>query len=383
MFSDSVILSNKCKQDTRFVRSLQRCFTAVLRNLPTLHRVIYEDFEDCCRNFENAKGSKLRKKLDQLEKGENLFVAIGLAQLLENYCLVSLESQYCDHFPIQVWKRINLAKVELENWAENGWTWSENPLKLSGIGTPQKIITEVLRTGIYTPYVPIGSIRKNLDKVNNLEEILANAGTNKLEDIPLFDEENQRILELAKNLLITGADDQALQRVEKKLKKAALQLKKCWDERMTQTLLEKATFKAFGEIHVNEDLVELREKMLNLLEYVIKALPPRDSELFDQNDCIEGFLHWNTFWKSSLAVDEDPLKNVHLFYQNWVKISDGQYPEFQDLWEIVMIRSTSEAICETVGSMMNQHSGRNRHLDPTYLSMGLVLRVNFFCRVGL
>ena len=27
--------------------------------------------------------------------------------------------------------------------------------------------------------------------------------------------------------------------------------------------------------------------------------------------------------------------------------------EFQKLWEIVMIRSTSEAICETVGSMMN------------------------------
>ena len=69
-------------------------------------------------------------------------------------------------------------------------------------------------------------------------------------------------------------------------------------------------------------------------------------------------------------------KNVHLFYQNCVKISDGQYPEFQDLWEIVMIRSTSEAICETVGSMMNQHSGRNRHLDPTYFSMEMVLRFN-------
>ena len=32
--------------------------------------------------------------------------------------------------------------------------------------------------------------------------------------------------------------------------------------------------------------------------------------------------------------------------------------EFQKLWEIVMIRSTSEAICETVGSMMNQHCGK-------------------------
>ena len=41
-----------------------------------------------------------------------------------------------------------------------------------------------------------------------------------------------------------------------------------------------------------------------------------------------------------------------------------------------MIRSTSEAICETEGSMMGQHAGKNRHLEPEYFSMEMVLRFN-------
>ena len=41
-----------------------------------------------------------------------------------------------------------------------------------------------------------------------------------------------------------------------------------------------------------------------------------------------------------------------------------------------MICSFSEAVCETVGSVMNQHSGRNQHLQPLYFSIELVLRWN-------
>ena len=56
--------------------------------------------------------------------------------------------------------------------------------------------------GTYIPYVPVGSIRKNrgnLSKNIDFEELLAKAESNKFEDITLFDEENQRVLELAGN----------------------------------------------------------------------------------------------------------------------------------------------------------------------------------------
>ena len=41
-----------------------------------------------------------------------------------------------------------------------------------------------------------------------------------------------------------------------------------------------------------------------------------------------------------------------------------------------MIRSNSEAICETVGSIMSQHSGKNRFLTPENFSNVIVLRFN-------
>ena len=50
--------------------------------------------------------------------------------------------------------------------------------------------------------------------------------------------------------------------------------------------------------------------------------------------------------------------------------------EFQKLWENVMLRSTSEAQCESIGSIMKQHCGKNCHLEPECFSMELVLRVN-------
>ena len=41
-----------------------------------------------------------------------------------------------------------------------------------------------------------------------------------------------------------------------------------------------------------------------------------------------------------------------------------------------MIRSMSEAMAETVGSMMSSHCGNGRYLQPVYFSMELVLRFN-------
>ena len=78
--------------------------------------------------------------------------------------------------------------------------------------------------------------------------------------------------------------------------------------------------------------------------------------------------------------DLEPLQDVHIYYENWVKkmneSNDNNYFSFQKLWELVMIRSSSEALCETVGSIMNQHSGKNRYLEPENFSKEIVLRFN-------
>ena len=50
--------------------------------------------------------------------------------------------------------------------------------------------------------------------------------------------------------------------------------------------------------------------------------------------------------------------------------------DFQKLWEVLMIRVTSEAICETAGSMMNQHCGKNRFLQPENFNIEMYLKFN-------
>jgi hypothetical protein len=73
-----------------------------------------------------------------------------------------------------------------------------------------------------------------------------------------------------------------------------------------------------------------------------------------------------------LKIDLDPIRNIHVYYQNWVKKIGSKHMEIQKLRGNVMIRSTSEAQCESIGNIMNQHSD----LEPDYFSIVLVLRVN-------
>ena len=66
-----------------------------------------------------------------------------------------------------------------------------------------------------------------------------------------------------------------------------------------------------------------------------------------------------------------------MYYENWVKSSmSDNCLKFQELWELIMVRSTSEAKCETVGSIMLQNTGKNRHLEPENFNKELFLRVS-------
>ena len=100
---ENITLKNQKYQSTRFVRSLQRGNTAALRNLPTIVSIIAEDYKEAALNGQNTHAKELKATLDSLTNAEIVFFSVGLAQLLESYCVASLESQYVSHFPTQVW----------------------------------------------------------------------------------------------------------------------------------------------------------------------------------------------------------------------------------------------------------------------------------------
>ena len=201
---NNIVLANKKYQSTRFVRSLLRGLTAALRNMPTIFTgYAKEHFETGQITFNHTRGLELEAIMAKLQNVKTLFFIIGFTQILEIYCIVSLEVQHASHFPIQAWASIDSAKVQLANLAEN-WSWCTNELKLAGIGTPQNIIDNIMDKKTYTPYVPIGSIRKNMDKANfdiDIVELFNADGTKKsFGEIPLFQEEQQRELEPAGKL---------------------------------------------------------------------------------------------------------------------------------------------------------------------------------------
>ena len=72
------------------------------------------------------------------------------------------------------------------------------------------------------------------------------------------------------------------------------------------------------------------------------------------------------------------MANVDIYYEKWVKecAESSKHSDFQKLWEVLMIRVTSEAICETAGSMMNQHCGKNRFLQPENFNIEMYIKFN-------
>ena len=367
---ENTVLTNQKFQKTRFVRSLQRGITAALRNLPTMASTVGKEYNEEFKAGNKTRAIELKKILDDLTSAKNLFFSIGTSQLLESYCEASLASQYSNHLPIQVWQKIDSVLHELEKMATK-WAWKESLLKIAGIGTPQKLITSILLKGSFEPYVPPGSLKRSTTDVDF---------SALLEGDELF-EENQRKFEPAGSYLIRDANDQTLTIVENKLQNFAKEVLNRLNHRFNRTELQEATMKAFGQIYL-EITPENIQKMIELLQKVIDCLPSDQSELFDAQQCYPGFLAWNEYWKVSFNRENtdnklDPLKNVHIYYENWKKTATSdENLIFQNLWELLMIRGTSEAICETIGSMMGTHSGKNRNLLPEHFSNEMVLRVN-------
>ena len=213
--------------------------------------------------------------------------------------------------------------------------------------------------GTYTPIEPSKNKTEN-DSIEDDVELIA------------VDSEKQK-----KSLVIENAEDGTLRKVIGKLQEIIKELLVRWDLRQPRTVLQEATMKAFGKIHDSDDI----SYMMELLQDVISKLPSNQSDLFDVQLSIIGFLSWNNFWNESFTrentgSDLDPLTNVHKYYEEWAKQSKEKDLPFKKLWENLMIRSTSEAICETLGSMMVQHGAKNRNLQPKNFNIEMYLRFN-------
>ena len=68
------------------------------------------------------------------------------------YVEVSLEGQYSNHLPPQVWNSVTQNKGKLELLAED-WTWNHKELKYIDVEAPEVIMERMLVSGIYRPKI--------------------------------------------------------------------------------------------------------------------------------------------------------------------------------------------------------------------------------------
>jgi hypothetical protein len=114
--------------------------------------------------------------------------------------------------------------------------------------------------------------------------------------------------------------------------------------------------------------------ILNKTSDFISVLPGIQAANFDAVFIVPGFLEWNRFF------DTHKSEPINKLYQKWYlslrKEQRVQYKPFTDIFECFNVRVMSEAICETVGSMMKSHLAGGRNLQPQNFSKELFLRFN-------
>ena len=372
-----LVLTNKQHQTTRFVRALLRGLTAALRNLPTLEIVLNEEIRDMELAGKNDKVNKLNKSKRLMKDSKHILFVIGLMQILEIYAEASMGAQHATYFPTEVWAMIKAAKDDLKELAEN-WKWKESDLKLGQCGNPSLLVNQIMSTGIYSPHVSDSVIRKNQTFLKTYHGVDAHMDFGRYGPDDLFDEDDQIVIDLAGEMKVEKISDEVKMKVEKNLEKICKDLIKAWDERQSETELQKTSIKAFGQSYSPEpdkiaEFYQAREKDL---ESVVETVPGTLGEKFEPSEMVDGYAAWNKY-----LCQGDYNVPMNKKWTLWIQklLKDEKYDDyamFIEFFEFVEIRSMSEAMAETVGSVMNINNGTGRQLQPVNFSTEICLRFN-------
>lgn len=369
-----IYLKNQKSQQTRFVRAILRALKAFAINLPILLSIAGQDLQDSLEENDNTEAKAAKKLCDDLTNGENLAMVIGLGQILEVYAEISLESQYSTKFPTTIWYAVDRGKDKLNSFS-NSWEWENEPLKMSGIGSPKELI-EGLVKGTYKPYITENQIKKHkawnsIEKdfgENNEIEIEMDTHEDELQIEPLSEVRHKQDLGTG-DIVVTNFGTVEKQKVEDKLKKICNDLVKAMDKRINKSNLQKQSIFLFGKNPISMDSVSVTD-----IKNLIKLIPGPHAESYSPQVCYPGYITWRQYIEAERELNEK-LSDEQVWV-SFVKKHGKSFKSFIDLYEDLQIRAMSEAMAETVGSMMGAAIARGRNPHPLNLSKELCLRFN-------
>ena len=340
-------LKNKVLQKTRFVRSWLRVLTTGLVNTPTFVALFNKEMREAMYNINNTEAKKPDKSIKKLTSPRNILLALGLCQILDIYSKCSVLVQRSDSFPVSTWQQIIALQLSIDMLAEQ-WQWEDDNLVMAEVGNPSAHIRRMKEEGRYIPHVKKKWVRMNrkfLEENHNVDAFLARDE----------DDSEDEVEEMAGSVPVEGFCEVVMRDVEKILSKLSKDLSIRMKEMLVQSRYQKEVTNAFGAIHgftLNEADVK---RALKLLEELLESFPTCDRKAFDIRIALPGFMDWDMY------QSEQKLKRgVVSIEENWEKFvlkssSSVEKCEFKKLFEYCMIDVMSEAMAETVGSVMTHH----------------------------
>ena len=379
-----LVLTPKNEQKTRWVRATLRGIGTAMVNLAAMCKILEESFEEAVASFNHTAAKELERKIKKLKHPKTLLKIVGLCMLLEIYAGTSLEVQGAGRFPSQVWRRIKKDQQALKELAEK-WKWGEQRLVKAGIEAPCAIVKRLKEEGKYEHKLLPSQVVRRQEEMRSTGLLPADQT---LAD--LFQEEEPVIPLCGVVIMEEETTDDLLKEVERDLSKCAKSISSEWGRRHIQNPLQAAASSILGEdalevfqlqggssVFQEEESEEeeegasasssaVKREWMSKLTKLIKALPGRQGQQFDPILIFPGLECWLYFLKENLK-EEGQVKGEDEIYRSWFKkyVSCEDSLEsnilFSKLFQNLQIRSCTEAIAETVGSIMNQHLGSNRY----------------------
>ena len=400
----NLILANKKDSTTRFVRHLLAVIKAIMQNLPTFFQSKVNEMQDALSINKHTLATKCFEDQKEMRDPKKLLSLLGLAQILEAYTSTSIASQYSKRYPSQVWQAVHDCQNYLDKLGEK-WEWSEHVLYRASIDAPAVVVATLENEEVYTPRI----FRQN---VRNRSDCLRAGLITEDEDIgDLFYADGTPKKPLAGQLVMDPLEVGDKDEVEVYLADLCRKLKDDWREHAEETALDRALYYAFRNPrdlaqletrakknipeYVNEHPNITQENLVlyyiehHILGNIVQALPPRDQREFSDDRmkyAATGYLDFNYYWlrKSNERNMDRPIA-INEIYPMWLEEKVINEPvtnfiaqkcrEFSFLFENCQIRlvyffrkysvlcsyifrSASEAVCETLGSVMDNKTGK-------------------------
>ena len=339
------------------------------------------------RSYDNTRGKELQRFIEHITSAENLLMFIGVSQILSMYTTTSKISQGASTFPTTVLGSIVNLDKKLEELSDK-WSWSTEKMEGLQLGPPDLIVDRMENDGIFEPKLDknvwLHHKRKQKTKHLNVEKTLfylKDSGSTE-EDISSMGVKNSlhptETPSIEVPLMPSEISfDYRKKEVEKKLENICKRLKLSLNHRAVilglvaaaadhfhdQTWLENAEEDTFVE--------RAKAKMRDIFQYVDSLRKEKFESLIDEIS--QGFLQFSIYSRKKKQEGIHQIEKIYkLFY-------DSHYSNtvaFCEFFEYIEVRSYSEAICESLGSLMGTTCSDGRNLDPCYLNEEVFIRVN-------